>query len=166
MENLKSLQQGGSQQVRNNMEYLLSELQDKIQNQNIDVIQSVNDLVTEGNNPQEIAMALMQIGYDENTIKQIFQNIQASQQQEEQEIKEVATEQEATESQPETQQERVKQLEQEGMTAKKGKQVKARKGMSFKDWMRGTVGFNQNINQYEGYDTPEARDTQKNKERE
>ena len=151
MENLKSLQQGGSQQVRNNMQYLLSELQDKIQNQNIDVIQSVNDLVTEGNNPQEIAMALMQIGYDENTIKQIFQNIQASQQQEEQEIKEVATEQEATESQPETQQERVKQLEQEGMTAKKGKQVKARKGGDFKNWMNRNFGY---INDNDKYDVP------------
>jgi pyridoxine/pyridoxamine 5'-phosphate oxidase len=158
MENQKSLQQVGSQQVKNNMQYLLTELQDKMQNQNMDVMQSVSDLVTEGNNPQEVAMALMQIGYDENTIKQIFQKIQASQpQEEEQEIKEVATQQEASAQQPQSQQERVQQLQQEGMTAKKGKQVKAKKGMSFKDWMRGAIGFNQNINQYQGYDTPEAR---------
>ena len=151
MENLKSLQQGGSQQVKNNMQYLLSELQDKIQNQNIDVMQSVNDLVTEGNNPQEIAMALMQIGYDENTIKQIFQNIQALQQKEEEEIKEVATQQEASAQQPQSQQERVQQLEQEGMTAKKGKQVKARKGGDFKNWMNRNFGY---IADNDKYDVP------------
>ncbi len=55
MANKKSLQQGGAPEVKNNLEYLLGELQDKIQNQNIPVQQSVADLVSEGNNPQEIA---------------------------------------------------------------------------------------------------------------
>ncbi len=151
MENQKSLQQSGSQQVKNNMQYLLAELQDKIQNQNIDVMQSVSDLLSEGNNPQEVAMALMQIGYDENVIKQIFQNLESNQQpEEEEEIKEVATQKQTSSEHPESLQERVQQLQQEGMTAKKGKE-KYNKGGHFKNWMNRNYGY---ISDNDKYDVP------------
>jgi hypothetical protein len=151
MENQKSLQQVGSQQVKNNMQYLLAELQDKIQNQNIDVIQSVSDLVSEGNNPQEVAMALMEIGYDENVIKQIFQKLESNQQpEEEQEIKEVATQSQPSSEHPESLQERVQQLQQEGMTAKMGKE-KYNKGGHFKNWMNKNFGY---ISDNDKYDVP------------
>ena len=159
MANKKSLQQGGAPEVRNNLEYLLSELQDKIQNQNIPVQQSVADLVSEGNNPQEIAQALMQIGYKEADIKQIFSALPTAEensevdkqaQQQPQQEEEVAQEQ--------VQQQKIQQMQQEGATAKKGAQVrssmnnmpKAQKGKSFKDWMGS-------INQSEMYQNPEAR---------
>jgi hypothetical protein len=151
MENQKSLQQVGSQQVKNNMQYLLAELQDKIQNQNIDVMQSVSDLVSEGNNPQEVAMALMQIGYDEDVIKQIFQNLESNQQpEEEQEIKEVATQKQPSSEHPESLQERVQQLDQQGMTAKMGKE-KYNKGGHFKNWMNRNYGY---ISDNDKYDVP------------
>tara|TARA_R110001592_G_scaffold255416_1_gene518990 strand:- start:29483 stop:31870 length:2388 start_codon:yes stop_codon:yes gene_type:complete len=151
MENQKSLQQVGSQQVKNNMQYLLAELQDKIQNQNIDVIQSVSDLVSEGNNPQEVAMALMEIGYDENVIKQIFQKLESNQQpEEEQEIKEVTTQHQPSSEHPESLQERVQQLQQEGMTAKMGKE-KYNKGGHFKNWINKNYGY---ISDNDKYDVP------------
>jgi len=164
MANKKSLQEGGMTEVRNNMEYLLSELQDKIQNQNIPVQQSVADLVSEGNNPQEIAQALLQIGYKEDDIKQIFNSLPKS--EEDSEIdKDVQEEQQQQNiEQPQKQQEKVQQMEQEGVVAKKGKQMqssiydipKAKQGMAFRDWMRQARRHG-SINQNEMYQAPEAR---------
>jgi len=156
MANKKSLQQGGAPEVRNNLEYLLSELQDKIQNQNIPVQQSVADLVSEGNNPQEIAQALMQIGYKEADIKQIFSALPTA--EENSEIDKQAQPQQEEVDQAQVQKQKIQQMQQEGATAKKGTQVrssmndipKAKRGKSFKDWMGS-------INQSEMYQNPEAR---------
>jgi hypothetical protein len=164
MANKKSLQQGGAPEVRNNLEYLLSELQDKIQNQNIPVQQSVADLVSEGNNPQEIAQALLQIGYKEDDIKQIFNSLPTD--EESSEVKQEAQQpqQQQAVEQPQMQQEKIQQMQQEGVTAKKGKEMhssiydipKAKQGMGFRDWMR-QAGRHGSINQNQMYQAPEAR---------
>jgi len=165
MANKKSLQQGGAPEVRNNLEYLLSELQDKIQNQNIPVQQSVADLVSEGNNPQEIAQALLQIGYKEEDIKQIFNSLPTDEESSEvkRETQQQPQQQQAVE-QPQMQQENMQQMQQEGVTAKKGKEMhspiydipKAKQGMGFRDWMR-QAGRHGSINQNQMYQAPEAR---------
>jgi len=164
MANKKSLQQGGAPEVRNNLEYLLSELQDKIQNQNIPVQQSVADLVSEGNNPQEIAQALLQIGYKEDDIKQIFNSLPTDEESSEVKQEVQQPQQQQAVERPQMQQEKIQQMQQEGVTAKKGKEMhssiydipKAKQGMAFKDWMRQARRHG-SINQNEMYQAPEAR---------
>ena len=131
MENLKSLQKGKEQ--KSSSKKLAQYMQSKVQNLMYDLDEVIKDLVNEGTDVNNIAYALMEMGYNQEEVQQIFQNISGENQ--EQEDTEEDTEEDIYEDIYENEIEEMPEqaTEQEMQMAKYGKE-------SFKDWYKKLGG--------------------------
>ena len=127
MKNLKSLQEGKEQ--KSSSKKLAQYMQSKVQNLMYDLDEVIKELVSEGTDVNSIAYALMEMGYEQEEVQEIFQNI-SGENREQEEIQEDIYEdinENETEEMPD------QATDQEMQMAKYGKE-------SFRDWYKKLGG--------------------------
>jgi len=118
MKNLKSLQEG--QEQNSSSKKLAQYMKSKVQNLMYDLDEVVKELIGEGQDVNSIAYALMEMGYEQDEVQEIFESISKQGQPEEEDIYEDVYEQPSEEVAEED----------EMQMAMHGKEKKD----SFKDW--------------------------------
>ncbi len=142
MKNYKSLQQGGGPPNPGDPKKIAQEIQDKVQNQMYDIEDAVLEMLQAGEDANSVGMALMQLGYKEEDVMQLFESLSQQQQQSQQQGQQQVPGQEVQQQgNAEAEQMMQEQMMQEQMMQESaGQQQMARRGGSFKDWYRQLGG--------------------------
>jgi len=146
MKNYKSLQQGGGPPNPGDPKQIAQEIQDKVQNQMYDIEDAVLEMLQAGEDANSVGMALMQLGYKEEDVMQLFESLSQQQQQGQQQGQQQAPGQEVQQQgNAEAEQMMQEQMMQEQMMQESaGQQQMARRGGSFKDWYKQLGGGTHN----------------------